>query len=82
VIRRHAWTSFTLRDIHQSIRNTTWVKDAKTHGVEAVAAELTKLVEYGHIRPADEPHEGPGRKPSPRYEVHPNHAPTDRSRQR
>jgi hypothetical protein len=40
--------------------------------IEDIDPTLDLLVDHGWIRPVAVPHAGPGRKPSPTYEVHPS----------
>ena len=71
ILRNH-WTTFSQRDIHRALAGSSWVKDA-TKQADVIADELDKLTDLGHIRPLPDEHDGPGRKPSPRYEVNPTH---------
>ena len=66
-LRKHGAATFTARELHQSIRGRKWA--AKR---EALDAPLALLDDYGHIRPADNERNGPGRPPE-LYELHPSH---------
>jgi hypothetical protein len=62
-IMRKGWTSFTKRELFEIVKG----RIKKTVGLDDV---LNLLAEHGYVRrQVDPPHPGPGRKPSPRYEV-------------
>jgi hypothetical protein len=64
-IRREELASFSRRDAHRSLHR-------QFRRAEELDPVLDLLVRHGFIRPQDAaPREGPGRSPSPVFEVHP-----------
>jgi replicative DNA helicase len=64
---RRRTSPFSRRDVQQHFRNNERLNDA-----EKLAAALTLLVERNFIREAPQPPvSGPGRRPTPKYEVNP-----------
>jgi replicative DNA helicase len=57
--------SFSVRELHQAKLKAAFPKVAQ------LLAPLAILEEYGYIRPLSNERAGPGRKPSPRYEINP-----------
>jgi replicative DNA helicase len=58
--------SFSKRDLFNGIRSATIAKAADVDPV------LSTLQEHGYVRPVEQSAAATGRKPSPRYEVHPS----------
>jgi len=64
---------FALRDVHRKIQKTPWVRESHKAS-DAIADELAKLEDLGHVRLLPEPEsKRPGRPASPRYELNPIH---------
>jgi len=62
-LRRNRLTAFTLVELQRNVGDLTH---------DDVADAVRWMVEHGYCRPLAEKHDGPGRKPSPRYIVNPN----------
>ena len=68
-IHLHKHTEFSRRDAHQAIKHSL-------HTVEEIDSPLSLLTSHGYIRPVDPRRlTGPGRRPSPRFDVNPSHGP-------
>lgn len=63
-IERHSLGAFTKRDVHQHGKR-------RFPKVDAIDPVLAELVRRGYIRPQQTDASGPGRPPSPAYEVNP-----------
>ena len=63
-ITGHGLTSFTRREAHHDLLH------AFPKAID-LDLPLERLQEHGYLRPFDAPHSGPGRPPSPRFEVNP-----------
>ena len=63
-IQRQCIEDFSARDAFNALRGSFGT-------MNALRPALELLVTHGHILPLQHVHRGPGRKPSPRYAVHP-----------
>ncbi|MGP3926114.1 DUF3987 domain-containing protein [Streptomyces sp. 8N616] len=61
---------FTVRDAHRALLGRTWVAEGGSEAVRAAADHLEDLGWIALIPPSDTAGR-PGRKPPPKYEVHP-----------
>lgn len=67
-LRRKKPEEFSVRDARRALGGQEWAQD-----VEAIRDVLAELEELGWIRLKEQPEKaGPGRKPSERYQTHPN----------
>jgi hypothetical protein len=64
-IADHHWTEFTKRDLFTNVSRARFRKVADLDPV------LQLVIDHGWIRPGEPPASTGGRRPSPRYEVHP-----------
>ena len=71
VIHKSGWHEFTRQQLHQIVRRRVTTPDE-------LDGPLKKLTDHGFIRPVEQRKEGAGRKPSPRYEIHPQIVENDR----
>ncbi len=66
-LRRKAWTSFSRRELQQSLKGSERFREA-----DSLDAPIALLVQRQFIREAPQPPMiGPGRRPAPTYEVNP-----------